>query len=1413
MFNSPSRSEAYNLLRSRTRKAKKLILSYGTILFFVFSAFLIGSLYMMRENIIANSTTAGNDMAQRLDLALKSEFVKKQQFVELIAHYADQFIKDHANDPDGGKAAFDLWMKETKDELQAHQSDFIIDIYASIDGQIVSPSYWDGDPFLIPEARPWYQEAMKAPIGKASILDPYNDIATNTVVTTISARIGQTENVIAVDMYLEKSSQAQSFASLIPENFSFYLVDATGTIILYYDTFSSDYKDVQGFVNSFFESHVKSRKGENTDPIFDPTGAKRNVFTSYNAETGWYTITTTLYSDILFSYHTISNLFLLLVVVFIIIEVWMVWREYHLSSQIETSNEALKVLGNSFQIILRVNFKQGTFTILKAPDLMRLRLATRNSYDDLLSVLSDMVLAETWNNFYKTFSLNHLRNLASLSIRDFGHDYQLKLENDERYKWFNARILFDESLDLDESILCFKLIDEEKITEIEEHKLLADALESAKQNEESKNVFFANMSHDMRTPLNGIIGLCQLGINHMKMGDNSSLPDVFRKMTTASQQLLALVDDILEVARPQMENRQTLAPFDIVKAVEENIDVFKVNAASQGKEVNLFFDVQHNVVIGDAAKLRQILNNLVSNSLKYSNKGCVVNVSIREMLHLHKPSFMIEVSDTGIGMDRKFLSKLFDAYAREHRLHSVQGTGLGMSIVKNVVTIMGGDIKVKSAVDVGTTFTINIPFRLADEATANAFNKSNATIDTQFTKGSACTIECNLNSTVQNALGSASGAIGHNTTQSADHVKEETFRANFHLKGLHILVVEDNELNMEIVCDILQMKGVQVTCAWDGAEAVKVFESTDEYTFDAILMDMRMPNMNGCEASAAIRALGRADSQTIPIIACTANAFTEDIAATQNAGMNAHVSKPVDFTVLENVLAKVIAVRKDLNVLQSRKKANSSEASATDGESGTATDSAAAAAAVSSADSDGSSATGAGKSAAGAAEASAAEVSAASAVGHDATATSSNNAPVAESAPNTAPAVHSNANDSNLADAGSGDGASSSSAVGSAADGGQPSAQGTTLDGHSLNSASADTGSSADLDNALAVSSDSKPIASARASGGMTVHGAIHTDLAKESVLAADYAEIEVKATPEKSAAQSSTSGESISAADKWTQRMADNAANKQASGNRIARFEHSDDTAQSSGESIQSMMAKGATEDTLATADIGWMQAQQANNDVAPAPHASSYEGRFERITSQAGHIGDELIMADNDVAQASEYGATVAKNLANASLTKASEESSSSEAVKSALSNTSTVTSPQSPMHLTSHEAHNDVDLAVAMNGIVKEFTDDTRISGDNINALSHTEVRLSHETSNQSSLHDDVVVEPGLSLRSELPRRIAHDDNEIMTMSDQIKAAARNSGRDFSGINVSAMRSISMVRPALKPNSELAKHKDNK
>lgn len=990
-------NRALTLVGNYIRRAKKLFFSYGTILFLIFSVFSVASLYLMRSSILDNSNAVGYEVVQRLDASLDIEFEKQKQFVELMAHYADVFFREHKNDPDQGIAAFTDWLNNSKLELYDKYEKMRIDIYAAIDGKVVAPNFWAGDENLLVADRPWYKAAMKMPENKAAILNPYTDLVTNTVITTISARIGNSSDVIALDLYLENASQAAIFAPLVPENYCFYLVDDKGTVILYYTPFDADYDQIQDYINSFFTTHVKGRPNLEAEPesIIDFIGNKRNVFTNHNEHTGWYTVATRLYSDILLNYHMIYNLFLLMVVIFVIIEIWMVWREFHLSSQIETTNEALKVLGNSYQIILRINLKLGTFTTLKAPDLIRARL-THNNFDDFIEIFSDIVIPASWNNFYKNFSINHMRALATQSIRDFGHDYQLRLNFDRNYRWFNARILFDESLDLDEAIICFRLIDKEKLTEIKEHQLLTDALESAKKNEDSKNIFFANMSHDMRTPLNGIIGLCQIGMTHLKNNDVGHLNDIFKKMTTASHQLLHLVDDILDVARPQMESKLNLAPFNIVHDMQELIDVFQTTAKQQNKQVKLIFDIHHPVVIGDTAKLRQIINNLVSNSLKYSHSGCVVTVKIREVLHLHKPSFVVEVSDTGIGMDKKFMTKLFTPYSREQRLSSVQGTGLGMSIVKNVVNIMGGDIKVKSTLNVGTTFTLNLPFALADNAAieqvalqekeegnylsndatatsgalpepislastataiaanatalaanvaaANATNapaaathpadtaassaasvasadsntaaakadtETSATADTSNTSDTSSTVS--TNAAASDATPVVSALSANTTLKYAKQIspQAQAFIENFSLTGLHILIVEDNQLNMEIVCDILGMKGVKVTCAWDGVQAVEIFNNNPPYTYDAILMDMRMPCMDGCEASSTIRASKKEDAKTIPIIACTANAFAEDITATQNAGMNAHVSKPLDFTVLERVISRVIASRSD----------------------------------------------------------------------------------------------------------------------------------------------------------------------------------------------------------------------------------------------------------------------------------------------------------------------------------------------------------------------------------------------------------------------------------------------------------------------------------------------------------------------
>ena len=270
------------------------------------------------------------------------------------------------------------------------------------------------------------------------------------------------------------------------------------------------------------------------------------------------------------------------------------------------------------------------------------------------------------------------------------------------------------------------------------------------------------------------------------------------------------------------------------------------------------------MVSGDAFRLGQILNNLLSNALKFTAQGDSVSVDVRQVQNQEYGRYQISVQDTGAGMSEEFLEKIFVPYERETRFgaRNVQGTGLGMPIVKSIISQMGGQITVSSRLGEGSTFTVTLPLvpvRQEDRA-------------------------------------------AEDVSESQDQAQRQMAS----LEGRRILLAEDNEINMEITTEILQMNGVLVTQAWNGREAVEAFERSVPGEFDAILMDMQMPEMDGCEAARRIRRLPREDAAKIPILAVTANAFAEDIAATTKAGMNAHISKPIDFSVLCDTLSSFL---------------------------------------------------------------------------------------------------------------------------------------------------------------------------------------------------------------------------------------------------------------------------------------------------------------------------------------------------------------------------------------------------------------------------------------------------------------------------------------------------------------------------
>ena len=331
-----------------------------------------------------------------------------------------------------------------------------------------------------------------------------------------------------------------------------------------------------------------------------------------------------------------------------------------------------------------------------------------------------------------------------------------------------------------------------------------------------------------------------------------------KQITSSTRYLLELINDILDMSR--MEQGKVVLDrrsFDLRGCVEECLAPFRVQAERDRKTLSVRFDLSPRPLMGDPFRVRQILNNLISNALKFTPEGGSVSLSVAQMDEGEYAKYKFVVADTGIGMSAEFLKRLYEPYARELRFSPKQasGTGLGMSITKNLVAQMDGEIQVESQPGRGSTFTVILPFAAAEE--------------------------------------------------SRETISQAAETTDFTLDGLHILLAEDNEINMEITVELLAAQGVQVTQAWNGAEAVEQFRQSPPGSFDAILMDMQMPLLDGCGAARAIRAMVRPDAGTIPILAVTANAFAEDISATTAASMDAHISKPIDFRILCQTLGRL----------------------------------------------------------------------------------------------------------------------------------------------------------------------------------------------------------------------------------------------------------------------------------------------------------------------------------------------------------------------------------------------------------------------------------------------------------------------------------------------------------------------------
>lgn len=373
----------------------------------------------------------------------------------------------------------------------------------------------------------------------------------------------------------------------------------------------------------------------------------------------------------------------------------------------------------------------------------------------------------------------------------------------------------------------------------------------------AKTAFLTRMSHDIRTPLNGILGLIE--IEELKDGDMQVARESRAKARVAANHLLSLINDILEMGKIE-DRKLTLehAPFNLKELCDDALVLCKLRASGNGitMQDNSLPYATGPYMIGSPTHIRRIIINLLDNSIKYNKRGGSVTFSSQtKPLDDGRALFCFSVSDTGIGMAPEFLKHIYEPFAQEgdDARSKFQGTGMGMPIVKSLIELMGGTIEISSEVGVGSTFNVQIPLDIDKNPLAR-----------------------------ERADGQANSCS---------------------LAGMNVLLAEDNELNAEIAQALLESEGIVVTRAADGNEAVDLYVGRPAGSFDAILMDIMMPGMDGYEATRAIRLSEKADAADIPIIALTANAFAEDAKAAHDAGMNAHLPKPLDFNKLKNILA------------------------------------------------------------------------------------------------------------------------------------------------------------------------------------------------------------------------------------------------------------------------------------------------------------------------------------------------------------------------------------------------------------------------------------------------------------------------------------------------------------------------------
>lgn len=795
------------------------------------------------------------------------------EYINEYTQSAQSIVNKHALVLESGAASLSFFMTKnhSEEDIQQWMNNYIkyirktlgtedIDVFGIINGKLVSGQNRLGSVTMPVSQMKWYINARKRK-GEIVYTDVYTDIVNGEKVFTLATALENGRDVLALDIFPKSLGNKWLLDNTLPKHASYFLADSNGEIILMKSSINQPIENFQSAIKRTV-SKIYSGNNEYNSAfyyIIDLEDNKRSVFYNFTNNNMLVILTIsqfTLYKQSLnmikndvvtfFSKHIEFLIGAVLILLIIIL------RVRTLRKMVVYQNQSIKTLGNSYAALYRINLKTKRYVNIKQAEFAYIQLKPTGDYKDLLNSLNVVMDKETKTEFNNQFSIDNMIKLSKKLVNEFGGDFKWVVNGENC--WMNVSVLFDTYNIANDAVMCFRNVDNERKKQLESMQLLEDNVQNMQDNIQSDRLFYSNISHDMRTPISGIMGFVEL--LKYNIDNKEKIIEYSNKIQLTAQLLKELVDDILvEVKDKKGINDDNIVVFNVKDDIENLVEIFKVQAKTENKNFEVSFNIKNNKIKGDYHKLCHILNNLLSNAFKYTHENDSISLTINQIQDTKSLYYNFVIKDNGIGMSKAFLDKLFEPFAREKMFSDkkMQGTGLGMAIVLQRVHSMNGDISVDSSLGMGTTVTVSLPFE-----------------------------RCTENDT---------------ETSMLENNQEYQFDENI-LKDKTVLLVEDNKVNMEILNELFKIKHINVIQAWNGKEALNIIKNSKENEIDVVLMDILMPEMDGYTAVKEIRALNRKDVAALPIIALTANAFAEEVEKTKETGMDACITKPVDFNIL-----------------------------------------------------------------------------------------------------------------------------------------------------------------------------------------------------------------------------------------------------------------------------------------------------------------------------------------------------------------------------------------------------------------------------------------------------------------------------------------------------------------------------------